>query len=158
MGSVLLDALSVLEAEITPATGAITGDLGYGSDLYCDGDATDDFRELPGSDPLLVVQAILRRVTTPRGTLLDDSGYGEDVARMLHQGMTPADKKASADMLSAEVLEDDRVLSCTVELTAIPQGLNVRIRGELADGKGPYSLTMVASGEATLLVEMHAND
>lgn len=158
MGSVLLDALSVLEAEITPSTGSSSADLGYGSDLYCDGDATDDFRELRGSDPLLVVQAILRRVTTPRGTLLDDSGYGEDVGRMLHLGMTPADRKAASDMLSAEVLEDDRVRSCTVDLTDIPQGLNVRVRGELADGKGPYSLTMVASSEATLLVEMHAND
>lgn len=158
MGSVLLDALSVLEAELIPATGASTADLGYGSDLYCDGDATDDFRELPGTDSTLVVQAILRRITTPRGTLLDDSGYGDDVSRMLHQGMTMADKKSAADMLSAEVLDDDRVASCSVELTDIPQGLNVRIRGELADGKGPYSLTVVASGESTLLVEMHAND
>jgi hypothetical protein len=159
MGNLLLDALSVLEAEIPQNTEPVATDLGYGSDLFCDGDATPDFAELSGDDPRNVTLALYRRVTTPRGALLDDAGYGDDVHRLLHTGMTPVERIAYADMLSSEALEDDRIDSCNVQISDAPEGgLQIRMRGELKDGKGSYSLTMVVGSGDTILAEMHAND
>lgn len=90
---------------------------GYGFDSWCF-DELQTGRMVSGAE--LVAQAIYRRLTTPRGTLRggeEESVYGLDLLDFVGQVGSQAALDALPDVVEAEVLKDDRVLTCDVECT-----------------------------------------
>jgi hypothetical protein len=130
---------------------------GYGRDLW----ARDQI--LTGryaNGPELVAQAIYRRLTTARGTLVDgDDGqvYGTDISDFV--GMVGPDSAIDAlpDVVSAEVLKDDRVESVDVSaaitrdsagLATVSLALDVRLR----DSEDDFTLTLAVGDAGTVIV------
>lgn len=137
--SVISDALARLIDEIPAVVRPVVDDEGFGSDLYCDDDLTPDMRELRSDDPLIVAQAIYRRLITPRGALIDDPDYGVDVRSFLHKAMTPSEQRATAGQIRLEILKDDRVMDVDVQLANVQMrsfDLEIRCSTEV----GPFEL------------------
>jgi phage baseplate assembly protein W len=80
---------------------------------------------LPGLSPTfdlvsgrdLLIQSILHRYQTPRGSLVDDPNYGFDVQAWLNESLTNTRLYALQSGLAAEALKDERVLSAAASVT-----------------------------------------
>lgn len=90
---------------------------GYGSDVSCGSDLDEDVKELDGFDPLVMKQAILRRLDTPRGSLPDDPNYGISLRSMLNAGADSERIASFGGIIRNEVCKDDRVANAIVEVT-----------------------------------------
>lgn len=105
-------------ATMTRVVDAPTGELGYGTDLSCVTDVDAALAEVDPQSPRAVAEAIIRRFITPRGGLIDDDDYGQDVRGHLNRGMTYRDLRALSGALQSEAQKDDRVLAAEVDLRA----------------------------------------
>ena len=116
---------------------------GLGSDLSCAFDLEAGMVELSGDDPRLVAQACIRRLSTPRGALLDDPDYGFDLLRELRSPARPEALVALPSLIRAELTKDDRVGSLDIRATLLPSTkaptVELVIRGDTA--AGPFTLT-----------------
>lgn len=119
----------------------------YGSDLVCTDDITEMALERASDDPMLVVEAVYRRLCTRPGGLLGDLDYGYDLRSILHRGMTQADASAISDRVRAECLKDDRVGDAKATLSA--DGKRMGLILELAEGP-TFDLTLSAATWAAL--------
>ena len=130
----------------------------YGSDLSCVDDLDASMVELDGvaDGPLVVAQAVYRRITTPRGMVIDAPDYGVDVAALLHRGLTRAELLGVAGTVRKEILKDDRVAAVDVvpsHSSSDPAAVDLVIRGTLVDGE-TFTLTGAVTNGALLLQEM----
>lgn len=92
-----------------------------------------------------VSQAIARRLTTQRGTLVYDPNYGTDVREIL---AAKVDRNRLEDWrarIESEARKDDRVSSVAAALAYDPatESLTIRVSGAL--GAGPFSLTLAVT-------------
>ena len=119
----------------------------FGTDLSC----------YPGLDPLgtlvsgntAVLQALARRLTTPRGGLFYDPNYGTDVRGFLNEAMTNESIARWKTAIERECRQDPRVTSIVVDMNPnVPANtLTIHITGTTADGPfaavfGVTSLTL----------------
>ncbi len=121
----------------------------FGTDISCFEDMDPQASEVSGYE--LLAQAVFRRITTPRGMLIDDEDYGIDVRSLLHKGMTEREIAAFPGVVRQEILKDERIARCTVELkrTTI-ENWQMTIVAEA--GEGPFSLVVgVADAAVSLL-------
>jgi len=86
--------------------------ISLGSDLSCVGDLDLTGREV--SEKLCLVQALARRLITPRGRLIDDPNYGYDLSQWLGSDIGPVDIAQIQHLTRAEVMKDERLQSATV--------------------------------------------
>lgn len=107
-----------------------------GLDLSCVTDLEEDMAEVSGRTCL--AQAIARRLTTPRGGLIDDPGYGYDLRDLLNADVGPRELAAAASAAENECLKDERVLSATVSIVYAQQTVDVA----LEDADGPFKLVL----------------
>lgn len=92
--------------------------MSYGIDTSCGERGYLSGRLVRGRE--LVQQAILRRLTTPRGTLCstdEEAAYGIDVTAFVGSSANSPKIRALPSMIEAELKKDDRILSvsATVE-------------------------------------------
>lgn len=87
----------------------------YGVDLSCVTDLDPVLRTVTGKT--LLAQAIVRRLTTPRGMLIDDPNYGLDVREWLSMEMTPIVLARLRAAVRSELEKDERVSSVNVDTT-----------------------------------------
>ena len=80
----------------------------YGSDLACQRDFTDECRTVTGLQ--LLAEALLRRLTTPRGNLLDDPDYGTDLHEYIALEFTSRNQSRMLADVKAECIKDERVV------------------------------------------------
>ncbi len=159
--SFLIDQIAARVAVLSRVLPVPTGDLGFGSDLSCTDDITADAAELAGNDPLLVAQAVYRRLITARGALPDDPDYGFDVRGLCGKPLTRQQMTEIPGRVRAELQKDDRILDETLIVTITPAGgisngdFDLDIQGETADG--PFSLTLGVSDAEALLKEIRGN-
>lgn len=101
------------------------------------------FRLIRG--PRVVLEAVLRRLMTPRGSLLSDPNYGQDVRGALHAEFDAAGRFALATAIANEARKDDRVTDarCSVDYNASTG--RVRIQLACATGTGPFRLVLAVS-------------
>jgi hypothetical protein len=107
-----------------------------GLDLYGVDDLTADGREVSGR--LCLIQAIARRLRTPRGALWYDPDYGYDVRRFLNAPPTAAGELANN--VESEAEKDERVSQARA--TASFSGDTLTIRLDIADSGGPFSFVL----------------
>jgi hypothetical protein len=124
----------------------------YGTDLYCDTDMDASMTEVSGS--LLMQQVILRRLYTPKGSLLSAPGENTvDLREWLSSSVDPTQREitgAKAAAMSA-LMADPRIESVTItpRFDATTRTLLMSIAGYGA--LGPFSLTI---GVTSLTVDI----
>ncbi len=102
------------------------------------------FRTVSGARGL--AEALLRRLTTPRGTLLDDASYGYDLRSRLNDSLTPYELVQIGVAARAEIERDERVESATA--TATLTGGRLRVVAQVLTAAGPFRLVL-AVGSVT---------
>lgn len=108
----------------------------HGYDLSGILDLSPDLRTVNGREAL--IEALARRLTTPRGGLWYDPSYGHDVRQYVN---APDPQPGLIEsQVSAECLKDERVLDA--EVTVLSLGEDLRISVEITDGRGPFTLTL----------------
>lgn len=124
-----------------------------GVDLYGLDDVDEGERLVEEVEGLC--QSIYRRLTTPRGSLLRVPNYGLDVRSFLGLEMTRPMQAQIGAQIRQEVLKDEQVQSCTVDVVSFTrETLTLRIAGEAAEG--PFRLTLAASAITVELLNEEA--
>lgn len=152
MSDAVRDAIAASIALETRIVSQPVEPYGYGSDVWCDTDVDPGVRELAGSDRIVLAQAILRRLDTPRGSLPDDPDYGIALRSMLSTGTTAADVRRMAGQIHNEVTKDDRIDTLRVTVTPTPTGdaLDITLVVTPVDS-GPFTMVLAVTSGATLL-------
>ena len=160
MSNATVDAAVAASLAELAASGRVadvpTAPLGYGRDLSCVADITPDAAEVDPMSETAVVQAVIHRLTTARGTLIDDPDYGIDVRAFCNRASTPLELRAIADQCAGEIAKDDRVLDATVTatFTDATRTLRVSVRLECADPTlGTFDLTFAVDATGQVLLE-----
>lgn len=90
-----------------------------------------------------VAQAIARRWSTPRGGLISDPTYGENLSDLIGDDLTPAQVAKEQQLLAAQALLDQRVQTAVVTLVLTNGALTCT--GSFTTAAGPFSLVGSAS-------------
>ena len=90
-----------------------------------------------------VAQAIARRWSTPRGGLISDPTYGENLSDLIGDDLTPAQVAKEQKLLAAQALLDQRVQTAVVTLVLTNGAL--KCTGSFTTAAGPFSLVGSAS-------------
>lgn len=89
----------------------------YGRDLSCVYDCDEQLTEVDPQSSDAIVEALIRRLITSRGSLVDDENYGLDIRSYLSKGMTPRQLQQVQDDVRVECLKDERVEDISVTVT-----------------------------------------
>jgi hypothetical protein len=126
----------------------------YGYDLSCESDLDRNFGTVSGR--LLLSQALVRRIITPRGMLFYDPNYGYDITSEVSDDLLPADLGRIGQEMDAEFLKDQRVISSITQVTTVtaPDGtLSLSTLTTITDGNGPFPLTLAISQVTVTLLQ-----
>lgn len=129
--------------------------IDYGTDLACLDDLEEECRVI--SDPRTVLaHAIVRRWSTPRGTLPDDENYGTDLSENINEdfdALTMA--RVSSDARAEALKETERVVDCTIfdeAFDATTERLTFKAAIEATESASSLTLTVAVSAlNVTLL-------
>lgn len=93
----------------------------YGTDIGCGPAGIDEtFSLVEGRQAL--IEAIVGRLETPRGGLLDDPSYGLGVTAWVGKRADAAQLFAWGQALASEARKDDRVRQAKASLSTTPRG------------------------------------
>ncbi|WP_437958600.1 hypothetical protein WME76_02320 [Sorangium sp. So ce119] len=146
--SLLEDILGGVIASYGAPAEPAAGVEGYGVDLACGEDLHEDMRL--ASPRLALAQAAYRRLTTPRGAVIDAPDYGFDVRSLLSRGMTPAELAAVPGLVRSELRKDERFEGVEVRARMLDSAtLELVVRCRTAEG--PFELTMNVTAAAAVL-------
>lgn len=126
----------------------------FGLDLSGTDDLDPLMREVTGLEAL--AQALVRRLDTETGTLLDDEDgdYGYDLTEQLGEGMTPDELAAIPGRVENQFRADERVSDAKVKAT-----LSTIERVDLACrivpyGAGPFTFTLQITDVAKTILNV----
>ena len=119
----------------------------FGTDISTPGGADLDpfFALVSGWTQL--AQALVARITTPTGGLVDDPSYAIDVRAYLND--TPASTATIAAEIRAEWLRDERVYDASARVTFDEAAEALTVQGVVTTAEGTFALT-VAIGAVTV--------
>lgn len=113
--------------------------MSVGTDISTAGGLDPYFRPISGRR--VVAEAVVRRLSTPRGGLHYAPDYGLDLREFLNEGFTPRQLFTLKSSIEAEVEKDPRIQSCTATLDT-PSTDRLRIRLSITDAEGPFRLVL----------------
>lgn len=131
---------------------------GYGADTRCDSSLRTGQLD---RGVTLVMRALYRRLTTPRGTLqglTDGSGdeegaYGLDLAGYVGAVGLDIAVRALPSQIRAELLKDDRVSDVSVAVSASADGvITITIDARLSDESEDFQMTLRVQDATVVLV------
>jgi len=123
----------------------------FGSDLSCVDDLDELMVEVSG--PTALVQALVRRLSTPRGALYDSPDYGLDLREYLHKAQTLVDLDGIPGAVRAELKKEERLVGdveCRI-VSFVDSALVLSIACVAASG--PFTFTVTVTAAAVLLKE-----
>jgi hypothetical protein len=127
----------------------------YGRDLVCVDDLTPTLEETDPTTTASLAQDIYHRITTERGSLVDDPDFGEDVTGYLSTANTARALLSIAGRLEAEILKDDRVSTVVVELDGNTTQLDITIVVTPQDATlVSFRMVLAVTSAAALLLEV----
>ena len=118
----------------------------FGSDFAGVDDLDANLSIVTGRTCLL--QALLRRISTPRGALWYAPDYGTDIGAFVN---TPTDPRVIQQAIESEILNDERVTDCRATVTLSEEsdpssgGKTMTVTLELETGEGPFEFTVSVS-------------
>lgn len=99
----------------------------------------------PITGPRVVLEAVARRLMTPRGSLPGFPQYGFDLMGLLGKRLTPVAKKRIEADIVAECEADERVLKATIVEFVETSKDQYRLRIALQLTEGPFALVLSVS-------------
>lgn len=127
----------------------MTQSADFGLDLSCVFDMDPMGATVTGRD--LLSQALVRRITTPRGRLLSNPNYGYDVTGEINDDLSTQDVSTVASHMDQEFLKDERVVSSSTTATLTSDGV-LTTTTIIQDGAGPFPLVLqISSVSVTVL-------
>lgn len=121
----------------------------FGTDISTFPDLDPAFTVISG--PRVVVEALARRLTTPRGSLVSDPDYGFDTRQLLHLDLSPREEARVLAQMQAQLEADERVLSASVQLVrSAGDTLRIVVRFRTLDG--PFAFTLAIAEVSTKLL------
>lgn len=118
----------------------------WGVDMACVSDLDPMLRDQTGV--MVYLEAIARRLQTPRGMLIGAPDYGLDIRGFLHGAVDlTRGPRLIAAKIEAECLKDERTTSCraSVRFLGAASNLTMEVDLDLDTSFGPFKLTLVAS-------------
>lgn len=113
----------------------------FGTELSCVRDIDQNGSVVTG--PRVVAEALARRLSTPRGRVIDDPNFGFDLTQFINDDTTKSGLVAMQSGASAECLKDERVLQAVTTASLLNGVLTVRVNFTTA--AGPFSLVLAVS-------------
>ncbi len=121
-------------------------------DLSCIDDIFGEGRTVGGRTAL--AQALWRRWTTDRGTLIDDKNYGTNLTDFINDDMGKGVVAQALWAACSEAQKDERVLKCD-GIARIDRGI-LFLDFLITDGAGPFDLTVSISSLTVELLKVAA--
>jgi len=122
----------------------------FGRDLSCVTDLDPAMTEVSGR--LVLSQALVRRLLTPTGGIVDDPDYGYDLGAQLNDDLTTAQVAQIAPRVDLEFLKDERVFASSTEGTFLA-GV-VTLSSLVTSADGPFRLTLAADGVTVTILRV----
>ncbi len=97
-------------------------------------------------------QALVRRITTPRGRLLTDPNYGYDVTGELNDDVTTQQVAAIGSAMDQEFLKDQRVFASLTTVTLASDG-SLDTSSLIQSSLGPFSLVLSVSQVSVAIIQ-----
>lgn len=155
MSAIVKTAIAGELVRLTREVPAPTGALGYGRDLSCTDDVTDDLAEVDPFSYQGIAEAVIRRLTCPRGGLPDDPDYGLDLRAYCNRGVTLDELRLLEAQIVGELGKDDRIDGSTVVVSVGGEGyrtLTVAVTIVPADpALVDFTLTLAVTDRAVIL-------
>lgn len=101
---------------------------------------------------------LLRRLTTPRGSLAWDRNCGWDVRQLFRSGFTADAINAASSAISAECEKDERVESASTELTFIAAASTLIIAVSIITAAGPFVLVLSVDNLTVQILKFSAGN
>lgn len=119
-----------------------------GTDFAGGTDLDPAMREQSGERAL--ADAIVRRLTTPRGGLPDFPQYGFDVTTLIGRSL-PSNQ--IAQLVLEQVRLEEEVLEASLDLVTSDDGSTITMNLKIESGDGPFDLTVSVSAlEVTAII------
>jgi hypothetical protein len=127
----------------------------YGTDISTitpDGavDLDEYFRVVSGAD--VVLHAIVKRLVTPYGGLLDEEDYGFDLLGLVNSSTSQRELNSAVAQIEAQCLQDERVSDATVEMSVVDGACQVKILCTLTNDQ-TFSLVLGVSSVSIDVLE-----
>ena len=122
----------------------------YGRDLSCVSDLDASMSEVSGR--MCLAQSLARRITSPRGAVIDDPNACSDIRDFLNDDISTADLARFTAMVDAEFRKDERVISSTSTLIFVDS--TVTVSSSIVDGDGPFRLVLAISDVTTAILKV----
>lgn len=122
----------------------------HGLDLGGVEDCDENMTEVNGR--LCLAEALARRVTTRRGSLIDDPDYGTDVTAYLNDDLDIADIARIGSEVDAEFRKDERVIDSKTTVSLLAGVLT--ISSTVTDGAGPFALALAVTDVSTTILKV----
>lgn len=103
-------------------------------------DLTPDMQVATGRDVLS--QSLIRRQTTPRGSVITSPNDCIDIRSYLSKGLTATQLKTLSSTIRQEILRDQRVQAAQVSLTYNAATGATMIQENITSSYGPFTLTL----------------
>jgi hypothetical protein len=160
VNNTVADALAADLVTIERSVDVPTGALGYGTDLSCVVDLTPDCAEVDPMSQQALIEALLRRLSTSRGQIVDAPDYGLDLRARLNQAATPAGVLALRGDIRNECTKDDRVADVSVELDVSDDGLtlSIALNVEGVDPGDSFDLTFAVGADGIVALDDTTDD
>jgi len=110
----------------------------HGSDFSCVEDIDANLSTVSGRTCL--IQALVRRLLAPRGSLWSDPNYGADIREFLN---TPARVEVVSQVVQNECLKDERVEDVSADVEYLDETETLQIKLAVTDEDGPFALTLL---------------
>ncbi len=149
--TVVHEAIAAALAELEPERNAPTAPFGYGADISCVADLAEDMGEVSGRRAL--AEALVRAITTPRGSLADALERGIDLRSYLNRGVTRDELLSIEGTVRAEWRKDDRVAAVDVTVTFSANTKTLRGRGRITPVAGDGFDLVFALTDAGVAIE-----
>jgi hypothetical protein len=118
----------------------------YGQDLnFLDLDMDETGSMVSGVQ--MLIQAILIRLSTPRGSVIDAPDDGICLSDYLSRGLTPADVAMLAGTISQEILKDERFTRADAKIDSsnLVSADELSISLDVDSGLGPFQFTLLVN-------------
>ena len=101
----------------------------------------------------VLAQRLVLRQTTPLGSVVDCPNDCFDINDWISAGMTDGQIAQLPATIRSELIKDQQVLACVVQVTYTPQNATLVVVEKIQSALGPFSLTLnVTPGQVSYVV------
>lgn len=129
MANVVQDFIDAEIAQLQRLVPLQVAPYGYGSDLSCATDLTEDMAETDPESVQGIAEMLVRFLTVERDSVPDAPGRGFNIYRLVREGQTPESIRTAQAQIVNEATEDDRIetATCTITVAGLKK-LDINVR------------------------------